>query len=131
MIVSPGKSNSEKISNEDSSLNTYSANNEISLNRYTGSDRLDNSKRLVSSFNIKNEDLTMNLSQSYEFTDNSNFHNDTGQNDNLADLLGSIKYEKLKQIEYNFRYDHEKITLNNKISTIKIIIFLGNLNCLI
>ncbi len=109
LIVSPGKSNSEKISNEDSSLNTYSANNEISLNRYTGSDRLDNSKRLVSSFNIKNEDLTMNLSQSYEFTDNSNFHNDTGQNDNLADLLGSIKYEKiLNSFEYNFRYDHEK-----------------------
>ena len=57
LILSPGKSNSEKISNEDSSLNTYSANNEISLNRYTGSDRLDNSKRLVSSFNIYNENL--------------------------------------------------------------------------
>ena len=89
--MSPGKSNSEKISNEDSALNTYSANNEISLNRYTGSDRLDNSKRLVSSFNIYNENLKINLSQSYEFTDNSNFHNDTGNEDNLADLLGSYE----------------------------------------
>ena len=107
LILSPGKSNSEKISNEDSALNTYSANNEISLNRYTGSDRLDNSKRLVSSFNIYNEDLKMNLSQSYEFTDNSNFHNETGNEDNLADLLGSIKYKKdLNSFEYNFRYDH-------------------------
>ena len=48
LIVSPGKSNSEKISNEDSSLNKYSSNNEVSLNRYSGSDKLDNSKRLVS-----------------------------------------------------------------------------------
>ena len=67
----------------------------MSLNRYTGSDRLDNSKRLVSSFNIYNEDLKINLSQSYEFTDNSNFHKDTGNKDNLADLLGSLKYKKI------------------------------------
>ena len=109
LILSPGKSNSEKISNEDSALNTYSANNEMSLNRYTGSDRLDNSKRLVSSFNIYNEDLKINLSQSYEFTDNSNFHKDTGNEDNLADLLGSLKYKKNSNgFEYNFRYDHAK-----------------------
>ena len=35
--------------------------------------------------------LTMNLSQSYEFTDNSNFHNETGNDDNLGDLLGIFK----------------------------------------
>ncbi len=109
LIVSPGKSNSEKISNEDSALNAYSANNEMALNRYAGSDRLDNSKRLISSFNINNEELKVNLSQSYEFTDNSNFHNDTGNINNLADFLGSIKYVKnLNIFEYNFRYDHEK-----------------------
>ena len=40
------------------------------------------------------KNLKINLSQSYEFTDNSNFHNDTGNKDNLADLLGSLKYKK-------------------------------------
>ena len=50
----------------------------------------------MSSFNIYNEELKINLSQSYEFTDNSNFHNDTGNEDNLADLLGTIKYKKFK-----------------------------------
>ncbi len=109
LILSPGKSNSEKISNEDSSLNTYSANNEISLNRYTGSDKLDNSKRLVSSFTINNKKITMNLSQSYEFTDNSNFHKDSGNDENLGNLLGGFKYNNFKNIfEYNFRYDHSK-----------------------
>ena len=107
LILSPGKSNSEKISNEDSSLNTYSANNEITLNRYTGSDKLDNSKRLVSSFDISNNNIQLNLSQSYEFTDNSNFHKDTGNYENLGNLLGGVKYNNLKnEFEYNFRYDH-------------------------
>ena len=31
----------------------------------------------------------MNLSQSYEFTDNSNFHKDSGNDENLANLLGN------------------------------------------
>ena len=91
LILSPGQSNTEKISNEDSSLNTYSANNEIVLNRYTGTDKLDNSKRLVSSFNINNNNLNIGLSQSYEFTNNSNFHKDTGNEDNLGNLLGNLK----------------------------------------
>jgi LPS-assembly protein len=109
LILSPGKSNSEKISNEDSSLNTHSSNNEVSLNRYSGNDKLDNSKRLVSQFMINNNNLTMNLSQSYEFTDNSNFHKDSGNDENLGDLLGSLQYINLKnEFEYNFRYDHSK-----------------------
>ena len=109
LILSPGKSNSEKISNEDSALNTYSTNNLMSLNRYTGSDRLDNSKRLASSLEIYNENIKINLSQTYEFTENSNFHNDTGNEDNLADLLGSINYKQFSNIfEYNMRYDYSK-----------------------
>ena len=115
LFLSPGKSNSERISNEDSALNAYSANNEMSLNRYTGSDRLDNSKRFVSSFNIFNDDLKINLSQSYEFTDNSNFHNDTGNKENLADLLGSLELKKNMNIyKYNFRFDHGKQNLKQQ-----------------
>ncbi len=109
LILSPGKSNSEKISNEDSSLNTYKADNEISLNRYSGTDKLDNSKRLVSSFTVNNNNIKMNLSQSYEFTDNSNFHKDSGNHENLGNLLGSLNYNNINNIfEYNFRYDHSK-----------------------
>ncbi len=109
LIISPGKSNSEKISNEDSSLNTYSGSNEVSLNRYTGSDKLDNSKRLVSAFNINNNNINMELSQSYEFTDNSNFHKDTGNDDKLGNLLGLLKYNNTNnEFVYNFRYDHNK-----------------------
>ena len=98
LILSPGKSNSEKISNEYSSLHTYNANNEITLNRYSGSDKLDNSKRLVSSFTANNDNLKMNLSQSYEFTDNSNFHKDSGNHENLGNLLGSLNYNNINNI---------------------------------
>ena len=47
MIVTPGKSNSNKISNEDSSLNNLNLNNEMILNRYSGTDKIDNSKRIT------------------------------------------------------------------------------------
>ena len=105
LILSPGKSNSEKISNEDSSLHTYNANNEITLNRYSGSDKLDNSKRLVSSFTANNDNLKMNLSQSYEFTDNSNFHKDSGNYENLGNLLGGLKFNNLIPVILIILYD--------------------------
>ena len=37
--------------------------------------------------------LNLELSQNYEFTDNSNYHIEQGNNNNLSDLLGcSILY---------------------------------------
>ena len=46
LVISPGISNSNKISNEDSSNNDFVIQNASSLNRFTGSDKMDNSKRL-------------------------------------------------------------------------------------
>ena len=43
--------------------------------------------------------------QSYEFTKNSNFHNEQGNDHYLSDLLGSIEYKDKTEILYNFRYD--------------------------
>ena len=103
LVLSPGKSNSNKISNEDSSNNTFSISN--SLNRYSGTDKLDNSKRINYGMTIDNENLILNLFQSYEFTNNSNFHKENGNNHKLSDLLGSIEYQKINNINYAFRYD--------------------------
>ena len=103
LVLSPGKSNSNKISNEESSNNNFSINN--SLNRYSGSDKLDNSKRISYGITIDNENLILNLFQTYEFTNNSNFHIENGNNHHLSDLLGLIEYQKINNINYSFRYD--------------------------
>ena len=59
---------------------------------------------MVSSFNINNNNLNIGLSQSYEFTNNSNFHKDTGNEDNLGNLLGNLKYNSLISFQiYNQR----------------------------
>ena len=42
--------------------------------------------------------LNHHLSQSYEFTNNSNFHKEQGNDDNLSDLLGSIEYLNKNEI---------------------------------
>ncbi len=105
-IVSPGISNSNKLSNEDSSVNSFDIDNISSLNRYTGNDKLDNSKRVNLEFNVQNDNLDASLFQTYEFTENSNFHYSQGNEHNLADLLGNISY-KLGSLNtgYNFRFD--------------------------
>jgi hypothetical protein len=108
-VISPGLSNSEKISNEDSSVNSYTIENNSFLNRFTGTDKLDNSKRINLNFELNNSNFSANFLQSYEFTKNSNFHYSQGNERNLSDFLGSLSLkEKNYSSAYNFRYDsHE------------------------
>ena len=122
LVITPGISNSNKISNEDSSINSYSIENNSSLNRYTGTDKLDNSKRLDLGFNIKNNILNGNFWTTYEFTNNSNYHYSHGNDKNLSDILASLKLteEKYDTI-YEFRFDphnnymkNQNVTLNYK-----------------
>ena len=75
------------------------------LNRYSGNDKMDNSKIITYGFSAFTKNIKSNLSQSYEITNNSNFHNEQGNENNLSDLLGSIEYYKNNEISYNFRYD--------------------------
>ena len=128
-VVSPGLSNSEKISNEDSSVNSYTIDNNNSLNRFTGTDKLDNSKRLNLSFNINNESLSAAFLQSYEFTDNSNFHYSQGNEKKLSDFLGifSVTKNSLKT-NYDFRYDSNESYLKSQKLTLGYNSYLGNFN---
>ena len=104
-VVTPGISNSNKLSNEDSTNNDFNLDNIYVLNRYSGNDKMDNSKRITYGLSAYTENLNTNFYQSYEFTNNSNFHKEQGNEDNLSDLLGSIEYFKNNEISYNFRYD--------------------------
>ncbi len=128
IILSPGISNSNKISNEESSNNNFSIENSTNLNRYSGSDKLDNSKRINYGFVVDNETIKLNLIQSYEFTKNSNYHIEQGNNHHLSDLLGSIEYNRINSINYNFRYDvNDEFLKEQNIST-NILTFYGDWN---
>ena len=105
IVVSPGISNSNKLSNEDSTNNEFSIDNAFRLNRFSGNDKMDNSKRITFGLNTYRDNFSSSLSQSYEFTKNSNFHKDQGNDDNLSDLLGSFEYLNNNELSYNFRYD--------------------------
>ena len=121
LILTPGYSNSNKISNEDSSNNSFSIENIKRLNRFTGSDKLDNSKRLDYGLEINNQKFNLKLSQYYEFTNNSSYHIEQGNDDHLSDLLGEINYSDAYNMNYNFRYDfndnlvkEQNVTLSSK-----------------
>jgi len=117
IIAASGQSNSNKISNEESTNNSYNISDVTLLNRYTGSDKLDNSKRMVAGLNLSKKKISFNYFQTYEFTNNSNYHKESGNYNHLSDALSSIIYddENLK-VNYSNRYDVEK----NKILSQKI-----------
>lgn len=115
LVITPGISNSEKLSNEDSSINNYVINNNLNLNRYSGTDKLDNSKRLDFSINLKNEIFDGTLLSTYEFTNNSNYHYSQGNISNLGDFLGDFKLSKKQyNTNYNFRYDPHNNYMKNQ-----------------
>ena len=113
-VLTPGISNSSRLSNEDSTNNNYSLDNFNQLNRYSGSDKMDNSKRISYGLSAYTNNFNSNLYQSYEFTNNSNFHKEQGNDNNLSDILGSIEYYKDNKISYNFRYDSNESYLKKQ-----------------
>ena len=66
---------------------------------------MDNSKRISYGIQAYTNNIKSSISQSYEFTENSNFHREQGNDNNLSDLLGSIEYLNQNRLSYNFRYD--------------------------
>ena len=127
-VLSPGMSNSNKISNEDSSNNNFTLENISLLNRYSGSDKMDNSKRMLYGLDIYNEILNFKLSQTYEFTNNSNFHYSQGNENRLSDLLGSLDYNKKNKANYNFRYDFNENFLKQQNINFQSPLLIGDLN---
>ncbi len=115
LVIAPGISNSNKLSNEDSSISSYTIENNSNLNRYSGTDKLDNSKRLDLSFNIKNDFLNGTVWTAYEFTNNSNYHYTQGNEKKLSDLLGNLSLTNEKYgTAYNFRYDPHNNYMKNQ-----------------
>ncbi len=137
IVLSPGISNTNMISNEDSSNNSFTLENINSLNRFSGSDKLDNSKRISYGFLSHNDYFTFNLSQSYEFTNNSNYHYGQGNEKKLSDFLGMAKFRKSNEkydatdeFEYNFRYNSNKKFLKEQNVRITKPFSLGQVNLL-
>ena len=115
LTLSPGLSNSDRLSNEDSTNNDFTLENINLLNRYSGNDKMDNSKRITYGLSIFSENFKSNLAQTYEFTENSNFHKEQGNENNSSDLLGSVQYFKNNNnVSYNFRYDSDKSYLKKQ-----------------
>ncbi len=114
IVLTPGMSNSNKLSNEDSTNNDFSMENIYRLNRYSGNDKLDNSKRTTYGIDFYTENFKSSLSQSYEFTNNSNFHKEQGNENKFSDILGSVGYYEENELSYNFRYDYNNSYLKKQ-----------------
>ena len=105
-ILNGSQPSSNKVSNEESTNNSYSLLNVGALNRYTGTDKLDNSKRVDYGIDLNKNPISFSLSQSYEFDANSNYNKDVGLKDYMSDLLGAFTFDGLKNdFGHNFRFN--------------------------
>ena len=130
LVITPGISNSNKLSNEDSSISSYTIENNSNLNRYSGTDKMDNSKRLELSFNVSNDIINGTIWNVYEFTNNSNYHYTQGNDKKLGDFLGDLYLTEEKyKTSYNFRFDPHnnymkkqniRFSYNNKLGNYKL-----------
>ena len=119
-ISSSGQSNTNKISNEDSTNNIFTIDNQNELNRYIGTDKLDNSKRIGYGFNITKNKISLNFLQNYEFTKNSNYHKQLKNNDYLSDALIDFTYDsEYNDLRYDIRYDPDQKNLKRQILTLE------------
>jgi len=114
-IINSSQSNSNKISNEESTNNEFNLLNALSLNRYTGTDKMDNSKRINYGFEINKDKITFEILQSYEFQKNSNYQKEIGNNDYLSDTISAFKYDNTNtDFFYNLRFNNDQGEINNQ-----------------
>ena len=109
LILNGSQSSSDKVSNEESTNNSYSLLNSDTLNRYTGTDKLDNSKRINYGVSLSKDLIRLSLAQSYEFNTNNSYNKDLGLKDNMSDILGNMNYNgSNNDFNYDLRFNTDQ-----------------------
>ena len=107
----------ENIMNEDSNAITFSYQNSYSDNRFFGTDLKENTSRIVygieSEFEIENQMLEINLSQSYDFRKENNFSRKLNQDSHFSDFAVEAKIN-FYSLDLNMDTRLNRSTLNNK-----------------
>ena len=117
-IFNSSQTSSNKVSNEESTNNSYSLHNVDDLNRYTGTDKLDNSKRVNYGIDLNKDAIKFSLSQSYEFDGNSNYNQDVGLKDYMSDLLGNLTFDGTNNdLSHSFRFNVDQGLIKNQMLT--------------
>ena len=85
----------DNVINEDSKALSFNYQNQFADSRIFGNDLDDNTTRLVygieSNFTLLNQKLDLNINQSYDFKDQTNYTNQINQNSNFSDIALEAK----------------------------------------
>ena len=116
-IINQDINSSDNTINEDSNTITFNYQNSYSDNRFFGTDLRDNTSRIVygfeSEFDIKNQKISINTSQSYDFKKNNNFSNKLNQSSFFSDIAVEAKTE-IKKLKFNLDTRLDRSTLKSK-----------------
>jgi LPS-assembly protein len=112
ITAAPNKSNFGDIPNEDSLDIEFDDTNLFDPNRFAGLDRVDTGQRVT--YGLRWSFITddggygsLFLGQSYQFNNDVNFATGSGIEDNLSDVVGSVRLSPIEEFDlfYRFRYD--------------------------
>lgn len=117
VVAAPNKSNFGDIPNEDSLDIEFDDTVLFDPNRFAGLDRVDTGQR--ANFGLRWSFATdgggsgsVFVGQSYQFDDNVNFGAGSGLEDNLSDIIGSVRLTPIDEFDllYRFRFDTNSLS---------------------
>ncbi len=114
---------SDGVINEDSDAISFNYQNSFSDNRFFGTDLRENTSRIVygfeSKFEMSEQDIEINISQSYDLRKNNNFSKKLKQYSNISDIAIEGK-TNIKDLTLSLDTRLDKTSLENKETNIKL-----------
>lgn len=120
MILAPNNTNSNKITNLDSSTTYLNYTNLLAVNKNAGSDLLEEGSRFNYGMlkGLYNQDITLEnfIGQSYYVKNQNNISRSSGIKKEFSDIVGNLKfsYDNYLNFEYNYKLEETNMTPYHK-----------------
>ncbi len=122
-VVAPPDGNSRDIPNEDSQDFELSDSNFLERNRFPGMDRVDSGQRI--DYGLRYNWITPTnafsevfLGQSYRFSGDQRFADETGVTKNFSDFVGRVELKPIPELELSYRFRFDSTSLQARSSRV-------------
>lgn len=122
-VVAPANGNSNRIPNEDSQDFEFSDSSFLEPDRFSGVDRVDSGQRIDYGLKYNWIAQASNLAevflgQSYRFSGDQNFSEDSGVQTNFSDFVGRVVLQPLPEFQTSYRFRFDSTSLQARSSSI-------------
>ncbi len=122
-VVAPTDGNSNSIPNEDSQDFEFTDSNFLEPDRFSGVDRVDSGQRIDYGlqYNWLSQARSLSevfLGQSYRFSGDQNFAEETGAQTDFSDLVGRVVLQPIPEFQFSYRFRFDSTSLQARSSSV-------------